>query len=136
MPFEPAEWGGPSQSRVARWLPSMAVVAAVIALVVIAGIQAPSEVCACSPTQPALRTSPVEGVIVAVDSAGLGQVKGFTLRLTDGSTMALTLGSLENAAGFPPSHLVEHQASSEPVRAYYRLEGDIPLVYRLEDAPR
>ena len=135
MSFEPVGWEAPRRSLATRWLPSMAVIAGVIALAVIATLQASPEVCACTPT-PELRASPVEGVIVAVDSAGLGQVKGFTLRLGDGSTMSLTLGSVENAAGFPPSHLVEHQASSEPVRAYYRLEGDVPVVYRLEDAPR
>ena len=80
--------------------------------------------------------SPVVGVVVRVDSAGLGQVRGFDLRIENGSTVRLTLGVLENAAEFSPSHLAEHQASSEPVRAFYRLEAGVPVVYRLEDAPR
>jgi hypothetical protein len=78
--------------------------------------------------------STVEGVVVRVDSAGLGQVKGFDLRLRNGATVGLTIGTLENAAEFPPSHLAEHQVSSEPVRAFYRLEEEIMVVYRLEDA--
>lgn len=100
-----------------------------------------SPLCACTPPRPststaALPPSPIVGVVVRVDSAGLGQVRGFDLRLEDGSTVTLTLGPLENAAEFSPSHLTEHQASSEPVRAFYRLETSVPVVYRLEDAPR
>ena len=84
---------------------------------------------------PALPASPVEGVVIAVDSAGLGQVSGFTVRAADGFAYVLTLGTLENATEFSPSHLAEHMASSERVRAYYRLEAGTPIVYRLEDAP-
>jgi hypothetical protein len=94
--------------------------------------------CACTMREPppTTRQSPVVGVVVRVDSAGLGQVRGFDLRLPDGSTVALTVGPLENAAEFSASHLAEHQVSSEPVRAFYRLEAGVPVVYRLEDAPR
>jgi hypothetical protein len=86
--------------------------------------------CACTP--PAI-DSPLVGVVVGVDSAGLGDVRGFTLRTSDG-TFALTLGPLENATEFSPGHLTEHMASSEPVRAYFRLDGSEAIVYRLEDA--
>ena len=55
--------------------------------------------------QPPLPPSPVDGVVVAVDSAGLGQVKGFTLRLRDGSSVTLHSAHLENATEFSPSHL-------------------------------
>jgi len=110
------------------------VVAGVVALALIAGLRAP-EACACTPAAPSLRPSPIEGVVVAVDSAGLGQVKAFTLRLPDGSTFLLTLGALENATEFSPSHLSEHQVTSEPIRAFYRLEDGKPVVYRLENAP-
>lgn len=94
--------------------------------------------CACTMRElpPTTRQSPVLGVVMRVDSAGLGQVRAFDLRLENGSTVTLTLGPLENAADFSPNHLAEHQASSEPVRAFYRLEAGIPVVYRLEDAPR
>jgi len=91
-------------------------------------------ICACStPTMP---PSPVEGVVVAVDSAGLGQVKGFSLRTPDRVTLTLVMGALENAAEFSPSHLAEHQVSSEPVRVSYRVENGVLVVYRLEDVPR
>ena len=83
---------------------------------------------------PALPASPVEGVVIAVDSAGLGQVSGFTVRAADGFAYVLSLGALENATEFSPSHLAEHMASSERIRAYFRLEAGTPVVYRLEDA--
>lgn len=91
--------------------------------------------CACIQPTPELPASPVVGVVVAVDSAGLGQVSGFSLRVHGGWAFKLALGPLENAAEFSPSHLAEHLASSEPVRAFYRVEGGKALVYRLEDAP-
>lgn len=90
--------------------------------------------CGCIQPTPELPSSPVVGVVVAVDSAGLGQVSGFSLRVDGGWAFKLALGPLENAAEFSPSHLAEHLASSEPIRAFYRLEGGAPVVYRLEDA--
>lgn len=79
-------------------------------------------------------TSSVEGVIVAVDSAGLGDVRGFTLRQVGGETIDFRLGELENATDFPPGHLAEHQATAEPVRVWFRLEGAERFAVRLEDA--
>jgi hypothetical protein len=83
---------------------------------------------------PSFPASPVEGVIVAVDAASLSDVRGFTLRLAGGSTIAFTLGQLENPTEFPPGHLKEHQATSEPVRVYFRIESGAPIAYRIEDA--
>ena len=78
---------------------------------------------------------PIEGVVISVDSAGLGDVRGFTLRpSSSGAVLTFVLGTLENPTEFPPSHLAEHQASSEPVRAWFRTEGGRQVVYRLEDA--
>jgi hypothetical protein len=80
-------------------------------------------------------TSPVEGVVISVDAAGLGDVRGFTLRPTNSAvSFGFVLGTLENPTEFPPSHLAEHQATSQPVRAYFRTENGIHTVYRLEDA--
>ena len=84
---------------------------------------------------PASRTSPVDGVIVAIDGTGLSDVRGFTLRLADGSTMTFRLGQLENPTQFPPGHLKEHEATSQPVRVFFVEGPDGPVVYRLEDAP-
>ncbi len=117
----------------ARLAPTLAILAGVAALLLIAAMLAPGA-CACTSTEPPLPPSPIDGVVVAVDSAGIGQVKAFTLRLTDGTTILLTLGNLEDATQFSPSHLSEHQATSQPIRAFYRLEDGKPVVYRLEDA--
>ena len=80
-------------------------------------------------------TSPVEGVIVAVDATSLADVRGFTLRTRDGLAVDFKLGQLDNPTAFPPGHLAEHQATSAPVLVYFRLESGDRVVYRLEDAP-
>jgi hypothetical protein len=84
---------------------------------------------------PSLPASPVDGVVVHVDSTGLANVTGFTMRLPGGATLALTLGTLENAGQFASGHLAQHEATGSPVRAYFVLSGGVPTVYRLEDAP-
>ena len=68
-------------------------------------------------------------------SEGLDRVNGFDLRTIDQGTLAFTLGDLENGAEFPPGHLVEHQATAQPVRVWYRTEGGDRVAVRLEDAP-
>ena len=119
--------------RAFQWLSLFAVIAIPTAAVL--WLALPRETSACTP--PATQTlppSPITGVVIAVDSAGLGQVRGFTLRDPGGDAYDLQVGPLENAAEFSPSHLSEHMASSEPIRAFYRLENGTPTVYRLEDA--
>jgi hypothetical protein len=76
----------------------------------------------------------VVGVIVAVDSAGLDKVAGFTLRTGAGETLTFDLRALENGAQFAPGHLVEHQATGQPVRVWYRTQDGVRLAIRLEDA--
>jgi hypothetical protein len=80
-------------------------------------------------------TGDVVGVVIAVDSQGLGQVRGFTLRLPGGEQQTFSLRALENGTAFPPGHLAEHQATAAPVRVTYRVEGTERLAIRLEDAP-
>jgi hypothetical protein len=79
--------------------------------------------------------SPVAGVLTDIDSTGLTQVTGFTVRLDDGRSLTFRLGTLENGDQFPPGHLAEHLATSVPVLVYFRPEGSDLVVYRLEDAP-
>ena len=74
------------------------------------------------------------GVIVAVDSAGLTNVRGFTLRVNGDTEMPFVLDQLENGTDFPPGHLVEHQAAALPIRVWYRTEGGVNHAIRLEDA--
>jgi hypothetical protein len=76
----------------------------------------------------------VVGVIVGVESEGLDKVGGFDLRTTDQGTITFVLGDLDNGAEFPPGHLVEHQATAQPVRVWYRTEGGERVAVRLEDA--
>ena len=85
------------------------------------------------PGAPADATS-VVGVIVGVQSQGLDKVTGFTLRTTDQGSLAFVIGALENGAQFPPGHLVEHQATAQPVRVWYRTDGGARVAIRLEDA--
>jgi hypothetical protein len=89
---------------------------------------------ASSASTPAL-SSPVDGVVVAVDASGLTQVHGFTLRTSAGTSYTFTLGALENATQFSPSHVAEHMATSIPVRVYFIDQDGARVVYRLEDAP-
>lgn len=79
--------------------------------------------------------SSVIGVIVGVESEGLDRVRGFSVRTQDGSTVAFSLGTLENGVAFPPGHLVEHQATAQLVRIWYVTEGDAKVAIRIEDAP-
>lgn len=129
-PYEPVGWDR-ARSRATRWLPTIIAVV-VLAAIGYVGLRSSGT---AAPTAPALPASPVDGVVVAVDSPSLGQVRAFTLRTPDGNVFDLTVGLLENATQFSPSHISEHMASSVPVRAFYRLENGVPTVYRIEDAP-
>lgn len=95
---------------------------------------APSGAPSVEPSGPIVPDSPVAGIIVAVDSSGLDQVRGFTLRTNDGETIAFTLGTLEDPTDFPPGHLKEHQTTASPVLVFFREENGALVVYRIEDA--
>ena len=74
------------------------------------------------------------GIVTAIDSEGLTNVKSFTLRTQDGQDETFEIGTLENGAEFPPGHLAEHQAFGSPVRVWFRTDGDTRVAFRLEDA--
>jgi hypothetical protein len=119
-----------------RRRPLAIALAAVLGAVTILVLLAIAQQVRDRPTASPSVSSPVDGVIIAVDAAGLGDVRGFTLQPSS-SPFALTfeLGTLENPTEFPPGHLAEHLASSQPVRAYFRRSEDgRHVVYRLEDA--
>jgi hypothetical protein len=112
-----------------------------VALVVIIGLGAALAVFGGSSggpggpaTAPPSGADQVVGVIVAVDSAGLGSVSGFTLRQSGGEQLTFDLSALENGTRFPPGHLAEHQATAQPVRVWYRDDGSRRLALWLEDA--
>lgn len=75
------------------------------------------------------------GVIVGVDSAGLDDVRSFSLRTVDGTVLEFALGSLENETEFPPGHLAEHQATGDPVTVTYDVEGSRNIAIRIGDGP-
>jgi hypothetical protein len=77
--------------------------------------------------------SPVTGLLVKIDADGLTKVRGFRLRLADGSEADFTIGILENGAQFPPGHLAEHMSTSSPVRVFFRDDAGARVVYRIED---
>jgi hypothetical protein len=109
------------------------VVAVLVAGAVV--LSSPGRACAASDAPcPTLPASPLVGVVVSVDTPSLGKVNGFDLRLDDGSVVTLKVGTLENPTQFSPSHLLAHEATSVPIRAFYRLENGVAVVYRLEDA--
>ncbi len=83
----------------------------------------------------ALLASPVDGQVIKVDTEGLAKVRGFVLRTDAGTEIAFTVGLLDNAVEFPPSHLAEHMATGAAVRVSFREEGGLLVVHRVEDAP-
>ena len=80
--------------------------------------------------------SPVVGVITHVESTGISSVTAFQVRDGTGTIFTFRIGQLENGDQFPPGHLTEHQATSDPVRVFFRREGGELVAYRIEDASR
>ena len=74
------------------------------------------------------------GIVVSVQATSLTNVQGFSIRTSDGRTVAFRIEHLENAASFAPSHLAEHTATLVPVIVTYVRQGDSNVAVRLEDA--
>ena len=75
------------------------------------------------------------GVIVGIRAQGLDRVLEFDLRTADGLTVPFAIGDLQNGDTFPPGHLAEHQATGQPVRVSYVIDGTARVAVRIEDAP-
>lgn len=98
-------------------------------------IATPASASAAGPSDAALPPAdPIQGVVTHVDSTGLDSVTGFTLRAIDGRTYEFVIGRLRNAAEFPPGHLVEHAANSEPILVTFTAVGPAIVATRLDDA--
>jgi hypothetical protein len=107
------------------------VLAAVVALAVGAAVVGGRGSASVRPTD----APTVDGIVVGVESAGLANVSGFSLRTDDGRTLRFGLSSLGDAVQFPPGHLGEHLANSVRVRVWYRdAAGRLDALW-LEDAP-
>jgi hypothetical protein len=79
-------------------------------------------------------TSPVEGVVVRVETTGLNDFRGFQLRTDAGDVHVFTLGRLENATEFPPNHLPEHMAAADRLRVSFEVVDGALVVYRIDHA--
>jgi len=110
----------------------------VLALVVFVGFAGAAAVLLGSTATPDPDAPPgasqAVGVITHLDSAGLGVVTALSLRTDDGTIVDFRVGQLENRAELPPGHLAEHQATGSPVRVWYRMDGDVRVAVRIEDA--
>lgn len=86
------------------------------------------------PTEPPGAESLV-GVVVEVNATSLSDVCCFKLRTADGAVLDFELAPGAMGPNFPPGHLVEHQATAQPVRVWYRGGIDSRLAFLVEDAP-
>lgn len=77
--------------------------------------------------------SPVVGVIVAVDSRGLDDVRAFSLRTGSGAILQFDLREMRDTATFPLGHLAEHQATAEPVRVSFRDDDGVLIATAIND---
>ncbi len=112
---------------------ALALAIALVATIVLAACGPAAAPASSAPGTPVALVSPVTGRLVRIEAAGLTRVKGFTLRLVDGSEVAFVIGTLENGGEFPPGHLAEHMSSSSAVKVFFRDEGGAHVAYRLED---
>lgn len=113
---------------------SFAISAAILALVILATLAFVELSRPTASPPPDLPASPIVGVVVRVDTESISEVNEIDVRMADGRIVTLSMGPLENATEFSPSHLAEHMATAEPIRAFYRLDAGRPVIYRLEDA--
>jgi hypothetical protein len=79
-------------------------------------------------------TRTVTGIVVKVEAASAVEVRGFTLRTSDGQLLAFTVGRLDlSGDAFPAEHLREHMATAAPVKVTYTQQGGSLVASRLED---
>lgn len=78
-------------------------------------------------------SSTVTGVVIAVDG-DLSEIRGFSILLTDGSTLDLVPEPGLLFAGGSLSHVRDHMVSGSPVRVEYEQAGDLAVVTEIGDA--
>jgi hypothetical protein len=94
-----------------------------------------SPVAGASSSDPqAIPASPVRGVVVAVDSRGLDDVRAFTLRADDGAILVFDLREMRDTPTFPLGHLAEHQATAQPVLVTFRAQDGVLIATQVADA--
>lgn len=77
------------------------------------------------------------GLVVDIETLGLGRVQGFTLRTDAGELLEFTIdrGTQMTDGAWPPEHLQEHRATASGVAVVYRQQEGRRVVVRLDDAP-
>lgn len=91
--------------------------------------------CAGSEADPDVRTevpAQVEGVVVEVDSEGLGEVRAFTLK--DGDRLYEVAIDPVIDYGFNLDHLQEHVATADPVVVELEQRDDELVATAIDDA--
>jgi len=81
--------------------------------------------------EPTLRQE--TGVVIDIDSPGLGRVESFELLTQDGERITFDTSQLEFRAEFPAPHLAEHRVIGDRIIVTYRADGDRLLVTQLDD---
>lgn len=78
-----------------------------------------------------------DGIVITIDTEGLGQVRAFTLRTEEGKSLEFAIdGPIDLDGGaFPPDHLREHMALAEGIAVAYEIRDGERIVVRLSDAP-
>jgi len=86
----------------------------------------------CTPADQA-----VDGIVVDIDSEGLGRMRAFTLRTRDGESVTFDVAGPMDLSGeaFPPDHLHQHMALGEGVAVAYDVIDGRFVATRLVDAP-
>jgi hypothetical protein len=98
-----------------------------IRLLLLAGACA-AAVVACEPT-----LQQESGVVIEVDSPGLGRVDGFVLVNGEGERLDFDTTELEFRAEFPASHLSEHKVIGDVIEVTYKTDDDRRIVTQLDD---
>jgi hypothetical protein len=82
------------------------------------------------------RTEVTCGVVVAIDQASITDVRGFSLRTSEGVTSAFRVDPARLAPdSFVPGHLREHRALATPVCVTFRSIESPAVALDLQDGP-
>lgn len=78
--------------------------------------------------------SPVDGVVIRVESEGLADVRSFTIRTFDGVILRFRVGRLDPGS-LPVGHLTEHAVTGAPIRVAFVSKGGELVAVSYADAP-
>ena len=78
----------------------------------------------------------VDGIVVDIDSEGLGRMRSFTLRTSEGELLTFDVSGPVDLSGdaFPPDHLQQHMALGEGIAVAYEMRDGQRVATRLVDA--